>query len=538
MRLPVLFSVIAACAAALILTAAAQASPASPVAGLPVRGGTLVFPVHVGEPGTFDCHAAGSIGVMQRISPHYAKLVRLDDDRFPSVTGDLARTWTVSADGLVYTFTLRENLRFHDGSALTARDVMASYERMRNPPPGVVSLRKTMLTDIRAIETPDERTVVFRLRARNTAMLQILAMPYACIYSARLLAEDPSYPARRVMGAGPFRFVRYEAGGDWVGTRFEHYHRPGQPYLDGFRAYSSSPAASMNALISGQAHYNFIGLSPSNIGRVLAARGDGVRIVGRNYATAVHMWAAVNTQRPPFDDARVRKALTLAFDRWNGGKAMQHVFEFNLPGGLVRPGSAEARSPQELESLPGFGRDVEAARREARRLLAEAGHPQLRLSFLSNAVFPAMGVYVTDQLRQIGVTVDNQAVDGPTLVARKLSGQYDLVADNPPEFLDEPLVQWSVFGPFDQGNPSNYSRSSDRAFAERYDRLKAEADPRKRRALIRETEAYLLEQAYVLPLFWHNWTRAVSNDLQGLGDVQTTLLKLDLSDLWLRSARP
>ena len=502
----------------------------------PKRGGTLVFAVHVGEPPTYDCHAAASIGVMQRVSPHYSKLITLDAARFPAVKGDLATSWSISPDGLTYRFTLRDKVMFHDGTPLTANDVKASYERMWNPPAGVVSRRKAMLEDIERIEAPDARTVVFHLKAPNAAMLQILAMPFACIYSAKLLAEDPEYPARKVMGSGPFKFVSYSAGGDWIGVRNEHYHVPGQPYLDGFRAFSTSPTASVNALVAGQAMFNFEGLTPSTSGRVKSARGDDIRIVGRNFATAVNMTIALNTQRPPLNDVRVRRALSLALDRWSGSKAMQHMNEFNLVGGMLRPGSIYARSEQELSLLPGYGRDIEAARTEARRLLAEAGHPNLKIAFLNNAVFSPLSVYLADQFRQIGVTLENQAVDGPTLNARKLAGNYDLVGDVPPEYLDDPVVQWSVYKSFD-GNPSNFSRSNDAEFDRRYEALKRTTDPKTRRALARDLEAYLLDQAYVLPLFWHNWTRGISAQVRGLGELPTTLLKLDLADIWLDPAK-
>src|SRR5690606_31109222 len=110
-----------------------------------------------------------------------------------------------------------------------------SFDRLRNPPPGVVSLGQGMLADIAALDTPDDNTVVFKFSRRNAAALQLLAMPYACIYSAKLLASGPAYPTKRVMGSGPFKFVRYTPGSEWVGERFADYFRAGKPCLDGFR---------------------------------------------------------------------------------------------------------------------------------------------------------------------------------------------------------------------------------------------------------------------------------------------------------------
>lgn len=501
-------------------------------AAAPQPGGTLVYPVHLGEPNTYDCHATTTVTVMYRISPHYSRLLKIEPERYPQVSPDLARSWTISPDGLTYTFALHDNIRFHDGTPLTANDVRVSYERMRNPPPGVVSLRKGILADIRSIEAPDDKTVVFKLAQPNVSMLQILAMPYACVYSAKLLAEDPNYPAKRIMGTGPFRFVRYTPGGEWVGERFEAYFRKGLPYLDGFRAPSTSTAAANNALIAGQVHYTMIGMTPSQLEQVTAARGDKVTIVGREGATAVMTWAWVNTQKPPLNDARVRRALSLALDRWSGSRSMKQFTAFNMVGGLQRPGSPNARTEAELEKMPGFSRDLEASRREARRLLAEAGHPNLKLQFLNNAVFPFFGVYLVDQLRQIGVTVEHVQVDAPTFLARLGAGQFDLAFGTPPEYLDDPTVNWSVFPSF-RDNPANFSRFNDPKFDEMYAEQKRLADPAARRAKLRELEAYLLEQAYVLPLFWHNWTRAIASDLRGMGSFPSTYMKLDLVDLWI-----
>lgn len=525
----------AAALSALALTTSVGAHAQSDAAA-PKRGGTLVFAVHVGEPNTYDCHAAGSVGVMQRVAPHYSQLIKLDPARYPQVTGDLATGWTVSPDGLTYRFNVRENVVFHDGTPLTANDVKVSYERMWRPPEGVVSIRKSLFEDIRSIEAPDARTVVFRLKSPNTAMLQILAMPFACIYSAKLLAEDPEYPARKVMGSGPFKFVSYSAGGDWIGVRNERYYVPGRPYLDSFRGFTTSLPASVNALVAGQAMFNFVGLTPSNIGRVKSARGDDIRIVGRNFATAVNMMVTVNTQRPALSDVRVRRALSLALDRWAGSRAMQHLNEFNLVGGMLRPGSSYARTDAELAALPGYSRDIEASRQEARRLLAEAGQTNLKVNFVHNHVFAPMGVYLADQLRQIGVTLDNQAVDGPTFLARKMAGNYDLVMDVPPDYLDDPVVQWSIFKSA-SANPGNFSRINDATFDAKYEEIKRTQDPAQRRALARDLEAYLLDRVYALPLFWHNWTRGISAQVRGLGELPTTLLKLDLADIWLDPAK-
>lgn len=521
-------------AIAYALAAASTTAAATPPAEAPMRGGTLTIGAHLSEPATFDCHATASAGPILRLSPHYSTLLKLDSDRYPEVKGDLAQSWTVSPDGLTYEFKLHPNVTFHNGSALTSKDVKASYDRLRNPPPGVVSMHTKLFSDIKAIDATSPSTLVVKLSRPNATMLQLLAMPFGCVYSADLLAKDSTYPGKKIMGSGPFKFVRHDAGKQWDGERFAGYFKPSQPYLDGFRILSVTPSTGLNALQSGQVHFLNQGLTKADLARVKEARGDKVYLVGGANPTALQLWFAMNTQRPPLNDVRVRQALQLAMDHAAGAKAMEGFSALNRVGGLLRPGSQFARSGAELTKLPGFG-DINESRKKARSLLAEAGQPNLKVTLINAHIFSFLGVFVADQLRQIGVTVDHRVVPSPQLFARRASGDFDLILDNPPEYLDDPTVQLAYFLPF-KDNPINVSRVDDEKFAELYSAQARELAPKARAARVRELEEYLLDKAYVLPLFWQEWRRAISSDVGGLErELATPYLKIDLADIWLRS---
>src|SRR5215469_3747950 len=127
--------------AALLATATAAFCSAALAELTPKRGGTLEFAVLV-EPGNYDCHANISFAFLHPIAPHYSTLLKFDAANYPQIVGDLAESWTVSADRLTYTFKLRPNILFHDGTKLTSADVKARYDRIVHPPVGVVSSRK------------------------------------------------------------------------------------------------------------------------------------------------------------------------------------------------------------------------------------------------------------------------------------------------------------------------------------------------------------------------------------------------------------
>ena len=497
----------------------------------PMRGGSVAIPIHVGEPSTYDCHATNSPAVMWRISPHYSTLIKIDADRFPEVKGDLAKSWTVSSDGLAYTFKLHSGVKFHDGSLLTSEDVKVSFDRMRNPPPGVISLRQGMLSEVTGIETPDAQTVVFRFVRPSASALQLLGMPYGCIYSAKMLASEPAYPGKRVMGTGPFKFIRHTPGAEWVGERFDGYFQQPKPYLDGFRLLSVSPVAATNALIAGQAQFSMQGFTPAEVSRISAARGASVKIFGGKEATTFLPWFALNTQRPSLKDERVRRALNLAIDRWGSSHAMEQLTPMYRVGGLVRPGSRFARSEVELSTLPGFGRDINVAREEARRLLAAAGQSNLKLTLVNNRAFTYFGVFVTDQLRQIGVTVENLTLDTPQIAARRTSGDYDMIFDSTTEYVDDPTIQLGYFESFGT-NRNNLARVSDPQFDEIFLVQQSDFNLISRTKRVREMEAYLMQKSYVIPLFWQSRKRAVDARVHGLeNEPKSNYLNLDLADI-------
>ncbi|MGH8642780.1 MAG: ABC transporter substrate-binding protein, partial [Burkholderiales bacterium] len=213
-----------------LLGAALFAAGSALAAETPKSGGLLKFAVGA-EPPNYDCHAQTSFAFIHPVRPHYNTLLEFDTAKYPAIKGDLAESWTVSKDGLTYTFKLRKGVKFHDGSTFTSEDIKATYDRLRNPTGGVRSVRQASYADIERIDTPDPNTVVFRLKKRNASMLSNFASPWDCVYSAAKLKQDPRFPERNIMGTGPFTFVEHVAGSHWTGRKFDGYFRKGKPYL-------------------------------------------------------------------------------------------------------------------------------------------------------------------------------------------------------------------------------------------------------------------------------------------------------------------
>ncbi len=507
--------------------------PLAAMADEPKYGGELRFAVSA-EPPNYDCHANTSFAFIHPIRPHYNTLLKFDEPNYPEVKGDLAESWEVSDDGLTYTFHLHQTVAFHDGTPFTSRDVKATYERIANPPEGVTSIRAAAYSDIESIDTPDDHTIVFNLSERNASMLTNFASPWDCIYSAEKLAEDPQFPERNVLGTGPFRFVEHAAGSHWVGERYEDYHVEGRPYLDSFRAYFiTDTSARVSALQAGEVLAEFRGHSPADRDRLVQALGDQIRVEESPWICSLVV--SFNINRPPFDDARVRRALSLAVDRWAGAEHLSRIALVRHVGGLLRPGFELAASEDELTQYPGFGRDIEAARAEAKQLLQEAGQENLSFALLNRNVpmpYTHVGVFLIDQWRQIGLNVGHEQPETSAYLSNLRGGNYDAGLDFNCDAVDDPNLQLAKYISASRA-PINYSGSEDPKLDELYDRQKGELDTEARKAILREFEEHALTEAYTIPTIW--WHRIIItwNQLQNWYMSPSHYLNQDLQDVWL-----
>lgn len=498
----------------------------------PQRGGTLEFAV-VGEPPTYDCHATNTFATTHRVTPHYSLLVKYDQHDHPSVIGDLAESWTQSADGLAYTFQLHKGVLFHDGSTLSSADVVASFERLRNPPPGVVSYRAGMFWPITGIEAPDESTVVFRISQKLPYFAQILASPFNCIYSAKMLAADPNAPAKTVMGTGPFVFVEHVAGSHWVGKRFDRYFQSGRPFLDGFRAINMSGAAVTAALQSGQILAEFRGVAPPVRDRLVQALGDKIGVQESVWNLVLTL--AFNTERPPFDDARVRRALNLALDRWSGAQSLSKLVSVRAVGLTEKPGTPYAASDAELQQMPGFRLDMAANRAEAQRLLKEAGHEKLSVK-LTNRNLPdpyvTVGTWLIDQWRRIGVNAEQELLDGGPHQAAFTSGTFDMILETASEIIDDPAMQLLKYVSADRTS-INAARYIDRTLDGIHEQILNSTEFAERRRLTRVFEERLTDQSYMLPILWFHRTVVMSSRVRNWQLPPNNNMNQDLTDVWL-----
>jgi peptide/nickel transport system substrate-binding protein len=518
---------------ALLLAMALSAAGAAPPDPAPRPGGILEFAVDA-EPPNYDCHANFSFAFIHSVIPHYSTLLKLSSADYPKVEGDLAQSWTVSPDRLTYTFHLWPDIRFHDGSKLTAADVAASYQRIIHPPPGVFSARQAEYGAISAIDVPTPLTVVFHLQWPEAVMLENFASPWNCVYSADKLKADPLFPKSNILGSGPFVFVEHVKGEHWSGRRWEHYFRPGRPYLDGFQADYINGEAAIKAMETGRVLAQFRGFSPAERDRLVESLGD--QLVVRESPWNNVMPLVFNTKHKPFDDARVRRALSLAIDRWQAAEQLSGTTFLKYVGGLLRPGTAMAASEAELLTLPGFSRDSAASRAEAKRLLVEAGQHNMNVTLTSRADVPmpydAGAALVVASWREIGVTAKVEKLSTKAWQAALDGGEFAAALGFGADSVDDPTPQLSHYVSADL-SPLNHSGSTDRFLDALFIGQAVTGDPRERLKIVRQFERQELTEAYAVPVLWWNRIVVMSRRVRGWHITPSHFLGQDLADVWL-----
>ncbi len=522
----------------LVALGACAAAPAL-AADTPKRGGTLTYLIPTDAPPSFDGHREWTFATAHTATPFYSTLIQVNPENLSSTTDfvcDLCTEMPQATDnGTIWTFKIRPSVKFHDGANLTAADVAASWNKIVFPPEGVISTRQSNYSMIDKIEAPDAATVMFHLKFPTSAFLPALADPMSWIYEKAKLDKDPHWYEKNIDGTGPFKFAGYDAGQSIRGERNPDYYRPGLPYLDGFTGiYADKQAVRVDALRADRAAIEFRGLPPSVRDELVNALGDRIAVQESDWDCSNLI--TPNHARKPFDDVRVRRALTLAIDRWHGAPGLAKIAVMRTVGAAVFPGSPLAATRQELEQLAGFWPDIEKSRAEARRLLHEAGADGLKFELLNRTVdqpFKYVGAWLVDEWSKVGLRVTQRIVPTGPWIESMRAGNFDVTIEGGCGDLVNPLADTSKYLPH-SANPENYGNFDDPAEVALYDKMLREADPAVQRRLMRQFEKHVMDdQAHELMTLW--WYRIVPyrSYVKGWNISPSHFLGNNLATVWL-----
>lgn len=491
---------------------AVAANPASAME-TPLNGGVLtyVFPSRIPS---YDAHKETTFGVIHPLSPYYSLLIRVNPENPASPTdfvcdlceGDIPEP---TDGGTKYTFKIRTGAKFHDGTPLGAADIKATFDKIVFPPEGVPSARKAFFKMVSSIEAPDDTTVVFNLAYPSGAFIPALATPFNWVYSKKDL-DDHGYAwhQKNVNGSGPFVFVQHQPGSFVEGKKNPDYHHEGQPYLDGIKAIQAPKmAVNLQAIRGDRAAAQFRGFPPKARDDLVKALGDKVTVQESDWNCV--LLATPNQAREKMQDPRVRRALSMAVDRWGGSKYLSQIAIVKTVGGVAFPGHPLAASKEELLEMETYSPYPDKAREKAKALLAEAGAADLELDFNNRGVdqpYKVVGTWLVDQWKRVGVKANQRVQPSPqfydTLRKKK---DFDVSLDFNCQAVVNPIADITKFLG-SAGN--NYGSFEDPELEAIYDKISRSGSVDEQRALIRQFEKRSLDEMAheIVTLWWYRIT--------------------------------
>lgn len=454
-------------------------------------------------PITLDPAISGDAGSHQYVKHIYSGLVRLSSDLVAEP--DIAKEWTISDDGTVYTFYLRDDVRFHSGDPVTAADFKYSWERVCSPTTGsttastylgdIVGAREMLAgnaTSLDGVTVVDDYTLRVEIDLPRSYFLDKLTYPTTFVVDEVSVSAGPDW-WRRPNGTGPFELEQWEAGNLIVLGRFEDYYGTA-PLLD---AVYFHLLAGVPMTLYEQGTIDVVGVSSSYMYQATdPANPLSQQLVSTPELSLYYIGFNVNT--PPFDDPLVRRAFCHAVDR---ERIVRVLFNdsVTVAGGILPMG------------LPGYDPTFDPYPFDpdlARELLAESSYGSadalppitLTVSGYANSVTDYIGAAILDWKENLGVEVSVRQLEPDIYV-------YELPTEKDEAFAmgwiaDYPDPHNFLGTLFSTGEPINISDYSNPALGELLDRAAAELNEEERLTLYQEAERMVADDAPCLPLLY------------------------------------
>jgi peptide/nickel transport system substrate-binding protein len=478
--------------AAGLFTLASVAVPPASAQEKPRTGGVLNW-FDYGDPGRLDVHAESPLVVQQATAGVYSGLLQYDPDEPSKVVADLAERWSVSPDGRIYTFYLRKNVKWHDGQPFTSADVKATFDRVLGPDFKSPKCGASLKPMVASVEAVDPHTVEFKLKFAAAPFIPSVASAWCRVAAKHVLAKYGDLNAAEAqIGTGPFKFKKYERGSVIEWEKNPDYFIPGLPYLDGVKQFilvggpTQLAAAKASKVMLWDA---WPPMRKTQADELARARND-VEIYQASINTLFLVF--LNSKKPPFDNADLRRAVNLAIDRQElVAKALEGA---GVPCAILDPKLAGdfALPLEEVAKAPGC-RSKEQDIAEAKKLV-EKHHPngldvEVAVRQVGNYVDRAQ--LLLAQLRKIGIRGRLKTHESAAGYAAFGKGDFTIIATQDRAMdITDPSAVFHIAYTTQAG--SNYGQYSDPKVDDLADRALRESNRDKRKQLYWELQRHLL----------------------------------------------
>ena len=493
------------------------------------------------NPGQWDTHYCGSLfSCAIATSPRFSQLVEYNPVAPTEIIGDLAQSWDVNEDGTEYTFRIHE-ANWHDGIPVTAEDIVFSLDRIVEP--GEIRNRTAALKDFYKHGTAtvvDDKTVKVPLIFPAATFLTTIAVDYYAMYPKHvaegLSQDEANCCPDSLIGSGPWRFKEFQPQISWEHERNTDYFKPDRPFLDAIRFnIIKDTARLLTALQVGQVDLTD-GLSPTyapNITRPIERDTKGRVQVKTLQGGSGKFFILTNT--PPFDDVRVRRAISLAVNRQ---EIVETIYCQELgcdanQGTFFQVDLVEKQA--DLSSVPGYRNPKDLDIAEAKALMAEAGYPDGFKAEMNSGTGQSIkvGELVTEQLRRnIGIDLRLNPVDAATYHVHiqestypiTMVGGMGLLINDPSDVLNQ------VFAFDVEKNPDNWTENR---FGELVSAQISELDAGQRQAQFEEMVEILRRgESHWVPIVWESMGAAHDYRIQNYHTPKTIQQVLKWDQVW------
>jgi peptide/nickel transport system substrate-binding protein len=472
----------------------------------PKHGG--IFRIyHRDSPGSASIHEGATYSVNIPFMPVFNNLViynqHIAQNSMNDIVPELADSWAWSTDNKTLTFKLHHGVKWHDGVPFTSADVKCTFDMLmgKSPQKFRQNPRKSWYEQVNDVTTNGDYEVSFNLKRPQPALLALLASGYSPIYPCHVSpAEMRTHP----IGTGPFKFVEFKANESIKLTRNPDYWKKGLPYLDGIE-FTIIPdrSTAILAFIAGKFDMTF----PTEVTVPLMkdVKAQDPKAICDFEPTNVSTNIIVNSSAPPFNDPDIRKAMAMSLDR----KAfIQIMFEGkgDIGGTMLPPPGGIWGMPKEmLETIPGYGPDIEANRAQARKLMEKAGygpnkHLQVKVATRNLAVYRDPAVILIDQLKSIYIDAELDVVDTAQWFPKIARKDYAIGLNLTGNAVDDP--DQSFYENYSCGSQRNYTNYCNKDIEKLFDQQSAETDVAKRKKLVWEIDKQLQEDV-ARPIIFH-----------------------------------
>jgi len=449
------------------------------------------------SPTGLDPHLATAFPTLMIVSGNiYEGLTAIDKDL--KVTPGLAESWSVSADGKTYTFKLHPGVKFHDGSAMEADDVVSSFKRVQSKE--IASPLASRLASIESAKAVDPQTVELKLKEPSAPLLASLAT-IAIVPSS--VETDKDALQKQPVGTGPFKFTEWQPNGFVLLSRNDAYWEKGQPKLAGLKFNIVPESATRQVgLVNGQ----YAILPNIDASTALQLKGKpGVKLA--ETLELAYALVGMNVSKPPFDNAKVREALNYALNRKEIVDAA--LFGAGQPGGPLSP--ALKSWALDVKEFPCYTTDPA----KAQALLKEAGVTMpvaVTMNVLPRQDVKDIAQVVQEQLNKAGFKVELKNQEQGQFIQDWRNSNFDLFASTN---AGNPDPDEYFFRTFRTGGSTNVFKYSDAEIDSLLDSARAMQDQAARKTAYDKVQKKLACSGPIAHLTYATLFTAMRDKMQG-----------------------